>query len=359
MPPLKIDQKKVAQLGVTIEPFDADAATDAQWQAIHQLFVQTSAESSPDDPPPLLENTRSGIRNVPDIIDLRRWFVWQGDSAVANAAASFMRVEENKHLLNFDLFVLPAWRRRGLGAELIKLVVNRAQEAERTSLMTNSSSAVPDGEEFCQAIGAKANLTVSENQLVMDKVDHALLQRWLDRASERANDLELVLWVGPYPESEIESITIVHDAMNSAPREELDVEDFHVTPAMMREFEASLAARNVERWCMAVRDPATGAYAGYTEVFWRANEPTHLHQGDTGVVEGYRNRGIGRWLKAAMLKKIAEERPQVKYVRTGNAASNEPMLNINHELGFKLHKTFKVWQVERATVEEFLTQHDD
>ncbi|MEZ4659311.1 MAG: GNAT family protein [Caldilineaceae bacterium] len=132
-----------------------------------------------------------------------------------------------------------------------------------------------------------------------------------------------------------------------------------MTPEIMRQIEASLAARDVERWVMFVRDPATGAYAGFTEVFWRPNVPDRMGQGDTGVVEAYRNRGIGRWLKAAMLKKIAEERPQVKYVRTGNAASNEPMLKINHELGFKLHKTFMVWQVERSKVEEFLQKHAD
>ncbi|MEZ4712593.1 MAG: GNAT family N-acetyltransferase [Caldilineaceae bacterium] len=359
MPPFKMNQAKLAQLGVTIEAFDVDAATDAQWRAINDLFVQTSAESAPEDPAPLLENTISGMRNVPPVIDLERWFVWQGDALVGNAAMSFMRTEENQHILNFDLFVLPGWRRRGLGAELLKLAVNQAQEKARTSLITNTISSMPDGEAFCQAIGAQANLTVSENQLVMDELDHALIQRWLDRASERADDLELGLYVGPFPESELEAIVAVHESMNSAPRDDLDVEDFHMTPAIMREIEASLTARDIERWVMFVRDPATGVYAGFTEVFWRPNVPDRMGQGDTGVVDAYRNRGIGRWLKAAMLKKIVAERPQVKYVRTGNAASNEPMLKINHELGFKLHKTFKVWQVERSQVEEFLQKHGD
>ena len=359
MPPFQINQKKLAQLGVTIEPFDFDAATDAQWEALHDLFVQASAESSPEDPAPLLENTIRNMSNVPPVVDLMRWLAWRGDTLVGNAAVSFMRTEENQHILELDLFVLPAWRRRGLGAELLKLAVNRAQEKERTSLITNTNSAVPDGEAFCQAIGAQANLTVSENQLVMRELDHALLDRWLARAHERAGDLELGLYVGPFPEAELTAIAAVHESMNSVPREDLDVEDFHMTPAIMRQIEDSLTARGIERWVMYVRDPASGAYAGFTEVYWRPNEPERMGQGDTGVVEAYRNRGIGRWLKSAMLKKIADERPQVKYVRTGNAASNEPMLKINHELGFKLHKTFKVWQVERSSVEEFLQKYED
>ncbi|MBI3460811.1 hypothetical protein HY009_07770, partial [Candidatus Acetothermia bacterium] len=60
----------------------------------------------------------------------------------------------------------------------------------------------------------------------------------------------------------------------------------------------------------------------------------------------YRNKGLGRWLKAAMLEKVLRERPQVKRLRTGNANSNGPMLKINHELGFKPYKSWIDWQVE-------------
>lgn len=349
-----IDQTKLKQFGLTLAQFDVDSATDAQWRAINDLFTQTSAESSPDDPAPLLENTIRTFHNVPPIVDLERWFVWQNKRAVANAVTAVMRTEENQHILNFDLFVLPSWRRRGLGTELLKLAVNRAQEEDRRLLLTNTGSTVPAGEAFCRAMGAQAGLTLSENQLVVAELDHALLQRWLEQASERAGDLQLETYEGPLPDIDLARISAVLEAMNNAPREDLDVEDFYMTPEIMRQLEATLAARNIERWVMAVRDPATGEFAGYTEVFWRPSVPERVGQGDTGVIDAYRNRGIGRWLKAAMLQKIAAERPQVKFVRTGNAASNEPMLKINHELGFRLHKTSKAWQVERTQAEQFL-----
>ncbi|MCB1641610.1 MAG: AGE family epimerase/isomerase, partial [Xanthomonadales bacterium] len=95
----------------------------------------------------------------------------------------------------------------------------------------------------------------------MRELDHALIQRWLQRAHERAGDLELGLYVGPFPEAELTAIAAVHESMNSAPREDLDVEDFHMTPAIMRQIEDSLTARGIERWVMYVRDPASGAYA--------------------------------------------------------------------------------------------------
>ena len=57
-----------------------------------------------------------------------------------------------------------------------------------------------------------------------------------------------------------------------------------------------------------------------------------------------------------MMKKILEERPEVKFVRTGNANSNAAMLKINKEMGFKSYISNTVWQVETAQVEKYLAQ---
>ena len=74
----------------------------------------------------------------------------------------------------------------------------------------------------------------------------------------------------------------------------------------------------------------------------------------TGVFTQYRNKGLGRWLKAAMLDKVLKERPEVKYVRTGNADSNAAMLKINIELGFLPYMADTLWQVEIDNVLEYL-----
>jgi len=74
----------------------------------------------------------------------------------------------------------------------------------------------------------------------------------------------------------------------------------------------------------------------------------------TGVFPQYRNKGLGRWLKAAMLDKVLKERPQVKYVRAGNADSNAVMLKINTALGFKPYTADALWQVELQKVLDYL-----
>ncbi len=55
-----------------------------------------------------------------------------------------------------------------------------------------------------------------------------------------------------------------------------------------------------------------------------------------------------------MLDRVLRERPQVRFVRTGNADSNAAMLRINHQLGFKPYIAHCVWQVETDKVLDYL-----
>ena len=107
---------------------------------------------------------------------------------------------------------------------------------------------------------------------------------------------------------------------------------------------------------MYLRETATGALAGYTEIIWDPAKPQIAQQQDTAVLPQYRGQGLGRRLKAAMLAKLAQERPQVRWVRTENADANAPMLKINEELGFRPYKADSLWQVETARVQEYLGQ---
>jgi GNAT superfamily N-acetyltransferase len=103
-----------------------------------------------------------------------------------------------------------------------------------------------------------------------------------------------------------------------------------------------------------VIERTTGKFAGYTETVWNPNRPEILRQDMTGVFPEYRGKGLGRWLKAAMLDKVLKDRPQVKFVRTGNADTNAAMLKINQELGFKPYTADILWQVELERVLVYL-----
>ena len=188
----------------------------------------------------------------------------------------------------------------------------------------------------------------------MDELDHSLLERWLVQGQALANEFELGLWEGPYPEEQLSAVIQLNELGNQVPLGDLEIEAAHMMPEQLRESEQYLFTCGYQRWTYYVVEKGSGKFSGYSEATWNPNRPDVLNQDMTGVFPEYRNRGLGRWLKAAMLDKVLKEHPEVRYVRTGNADINAAMLKINTELGFKPYMASTFWQVEIERVLAYL-----
>ncbi|MGQ0550606.1 MAG: GNAT family N-acetyltransferase [Armatimonadota bacterium] len=342
-----------------IEPFDRKGASDHQYAALNAFRNRMRAERLPGDPPiPLDEHVRRW-QSTPAFVAVHVWNVWREDSSeiIAAGEAEFLHTAENRHLMEFGIDVLPEVRRQGIGRRLLSLIAEVAHREQRTLLITATSGNIPAGEAFMKRLGARMGLTLPTHQLVLQDLNRDLLRQWQARARERASEFALDLWTDEIPEEHIQAFATLFEVMNLAPRGDLEVEDFHWTPEHLRESQRSDRARGAQSWIMVVCERETGALAGFTQVVWHPNRPENLDQRSTAVLPQYQNRGLGRWLKAAMLERVLRERPQVKRVRTGNADANAPMLRINQQLGFKLFESRYVWQVETEKVQAYLSRH--
>ena len=203
-------------------------------------------------------------------------------------------------------------------------------------------------------LGAQKGLEAHVNQLRIADLDGGLIERWLAQGQARGAEFELGLWDGPYPEEQLAAVAELVELTNQQPLGDLEIEDMHMTPEQLRQAEQMSFARGNQRWTFYIVEKASGRFAGYTETVWNPNRPEILRQDMTGVFPEYRGRGLGRWLKAAMLDKVLKERPSVKYVRTGNADSNAAMLKINREMGFQPYTAGALWQIEIERVLEYL-----
>lgn len=354
MPLTETAQQALQALGVELREFVPSAASEAEWQAFLSVGNQEDKEEKPDDPPTTLDDLKKSLLNMPSFVKFTGWLAFRGATPIATMFAGYMLTEENQHLMQFDLYLVPDERRKGVGSRLLHWVVDLAQANNRRLLITDTSSMIPAGDAFMEKLGGEMALSGDESQLLVDELDIDLMDQWLERANERGGDLTLGIWEGLYPEDELEAIAELKRTMNTAPRDDLDMEDFNFTAEHLREAEKAFAARDRKRWTYYVRDPENNTLAGYTELYWNPSKPLILSQGDTAVVPAYRNRGIGRWVKAAAIKGVLAEQPGVKYVRTDNASSNAGMLKINHEMGFKLYKVSKHWQIETAKMNAYL-----
>lgn len=343
-----------------IQAFDPQTASDAEWRAAHRFYVASEAEFWPEDPADTFEQFQRNWRNFNPLWEVVRLMVWNAqDQVVAMTQMWLNRTGYNEHILDFDINVAPAYRRQGLGRQLLAHVVETARREGRTLLITGTGDVVPAGEAAMRRLDAEAGMVSHTNQLLVADIDRGLMRRWIERAEERAAGYVIGEWIGSYPEEDITRICALYDATNDAPHDSLDVEDEHRTPEQLRAQEQAMLARGDERWSVYAREVATGELAGFTEIFWNPTKPALAWQGWTAVAPTHRNRGLGRWIKAAMTEKLLRERPYVERIRTGNADSNRAMLGINHEMGFKPYRAWTVWQAPVEKAEAYLVGEEE
>ena len=338
---------------VEIRPFDRIEASDGEYKALTEVRNRFTEESTPDDPPSSLENTKNQLRNVPPIFELHMWAAWDGSRMVGTANVGIPKMDTNQHLAQFDITVLPEYRRRGLGTRFLGPMVEVAEREDRRLLIANTYSSVPAGEKFMETLGGNIGLSMRRNDLLISDLDRNLVSSWIDRAQERAAGFEIREFVGPYPESILGQVSELQRAINNMPRDTLELEDFEFTPDNLKRMDEAMVASGNTRWSFIAVEKATGKFAGWTDIVFNPSKPNICDVGGTAVSAEYQNLGLGRWLKAAILDKLVREKPEIIRVRTGNAHSNAPMLKINDELGFKPALTMNLWQVETATVKEF------
>ncbi|MBA2668361.1 MAG: N-acetyltransferase [Trueperaceae bacterium] len=339
----------------TITPFALREASDDALAAVNALRNELRAEREPHDPPTPVATMMHRMRNVPAFVDARAWSVSNGGGLLVAFAVIYIPItDENRHVAEFTIDVQAAHRRRGIGRGLLAHIVDAADSQHRTLLVSATDARIPAGEAVMERLGATRGIVAQTHQLDLAHLDDALVQAWIDDARTLAAGYELHASEGPYGEEELPAISALHGVMNEQPRDDLDIEDERMTPERLREIERYLFGGTTGRWTLTARDGASGDLVGFTELYLDTERPDLARQGDTGVFPDHRGKGIGRWLKASMLRKLRFERPEVRLVRTDNADSNAAMRRINEALGFEPYSANCVWQVRVDQVRAYL-----
>ena len=132
-----------------------------------------------------------------------------------------------------------------------------------------------------------------------------------------------------------------------------DTGDVGETPEAMRALIARYTGPEGSHQTILAREP-DGTLSGMTEVFWRPDRPESAHQHFTGVLRTHRGRGLGKALKASMLRFLRARYPDLRHLATSNATTRAPILSINDRRGFASILSTVTYGISRAALAEWL-----
>jgi RimJ/RimL family protein N-acetyltransferase len=254
----------------------------------------------------------------------------------------------NEHIGYLHVFVDPARRRRGYGTELLRHGAVRTARNGRTLLSQEVRRDSP-GSAFAAAMGARAGVVEIRRVLELGGIPAGKLDELRARALAAAQGYSLQSWTGPSPEDDVLGVAKVIAAMADAPRNPSE-EAHRVDPQQVRDYERRSAEMGMHRYTVAARCDRTGELAGLTQLGVDPEDPVWGRQFITAVAHEHRGHRLGLLVKVAMLDLLATAEPDLRRIMTGNADSNQHMIAINAELGFRILDEQQSWELDVTAV---------
>jgi GNAT superfamily N-acetyltransferase len=329
--------------------------TDAEIAQAVELSNLVRAEARPEDPPIPLDLAIAQFRNMPERLRRTSVRAWSPDGQLIGGTG--IRIDpdhdDNPDLIFGSVDVLREHRRNGVGTQLLAYFVALAQRENRTRIVSGTTDRQP-GAEFAQLVGAEQKQATHVNHLPIASVDVDKMKQWVADGPVRAEGYEIFGWDNDVPEEHMDNFLAAVFVMNTAPRDDLEMNDFTITAHEVCDEESVARAVGFESWQLIARRVRVGAWAGIHDVSWNPSMPDIVWVGATGVFPEHRGHALGKWLKAVMTLRVMEERPNVTHIRTGNADSNDAMLGINKEMGYVPFISEATWEIATADAAKWL-----
>jgi GNAT superfamily N-acetyltransferase len=265
------------------------------------------------------------------------------DGEVVGALRLLLPLLDNTGVAIVDLAVHPAHRRRGVGTALLEEALRLAAAAGRTELMTEVDEPVPGsaGRRFALRHGWTCDLLETRRDLVLPP-DEARLSAVEAEARAAAAGYEVVTWRDRTPEYLVEDRAVLEERMSTdAPHGDIPMGAERWDADRVREHEAASLARG--RAVLSAGAVAAGRLVAFTDLQVLLSRPQRAQQAGTLVLREHRGHRLGALVKAAVLRELARQFPQVERITTYNLEGNEPMVALNRALGFEPAGRLSMW----------------
>jgi GNAT superfamily N-acetyltransferase len=257
----------------------------------------------------------------------------------AGAIVGFYRMRlpdlENLDEAAGGLTVHPAVRRRGIGRELLRHEGGRAEANGRTRFGA-SVTAGTAGDAFAQAVGARLDLEEIRRIQYLHEIPPGTIASLHASAEKAAAGYSVASWTGGTPDEYCGPLAEVVNAFNDAPHGENEEPEFWDAQRVRERAETVVRAGLMRGYTIAAFADATGEMAAFSAVVVDPEAPQWGFQQLTAVIRSHRGHRLGLLTKTAMLELLASAEPQLEWIATGNAATNEHMIAVNEQLAYKV-----------------------
>jgi GNAT superfamily N-acetyltransferase len=231
--------------------------------------------------------------------------------------------------------VHPAARRRGIGRALLRHEAGRATANGRT-IFGAMATAGAAGEAFAVAAGARLDLEEVRRIQYLREIAPGTVASLRAAAEQAAAGYSLVTWDGPIPDKYCGPMAEVFNAFNDAPHGSTEEPEFWDADRVRERTGTFVRAGLLRGYGVAAMHDETGEMAAFSGVLVDPESPQWGFQQLTAVIRTHRGHRLGLLVKTSMLELLAEAEPQVEWIETGNAATNEHMIAVNEQLGYKV-----------------------
>jgi GNAT superfamily N-acetyltransferase len=291
----------------------------------------------------------------------RRWELlaaYEGDGTGPVLGVGLMEFPmlENPHSSEIMLAVHPEHRRRGVGTAIVEKMGERAVADGRRALNTIVDvplSGVHDESVhgFATAVGFESTLTGNLRHLHLPLDEERLtdLRRVVAGARDAA-DYRTHTLATPWPPEFLDDVCALLGVMSTdEPAGDGERQAEQWDEERIRENEALLAARGTQRLAAVAEHVPTGHLVAMTELLFAEDAPHQSWQMITVVHPEHRGHRLGLAVKLANVDLLAEQAPSVRFVQTGNASVNAPMIGVNEMMGFEVVSEGAFWQKHLTT----------
>ncbi len=181
----------------------------------------------------------------------------------------------------------------------------------------------------------------------LEKID-----AWFDEAAAKFPNLRIAFY-DEIPDDLLDEFAALFTQLNKDMPANSFIEETKVTAASIKSRQETFKVKDYCLYYYLIFNESNQIIA-QTHVSLKRHQAQKIHQNLTGVMERYRGRGLSKWLKAAMYKKLVADFPGMEKIKTETHPENHASRELSKQMGYKRISIAKEFLIARAKIVEHL-----